>query len=308
MIKKAIIARHYGFCMGVKRAINIAEETARDSDEQVTILNEIVHNDAVVKDFREKGVGQKFAVDDVETGTLIISAHGVSPDVIERATNKGLKVVDATCPLVTRIYDIIAKAVGQDYYIIHLGDRNHDETTGVHGHAPDRITVISNKEELDQYPDWTDRKLGLTVQTTMGLEDFVEFQEAAQKKWPHIEVFETICNATNKRQTSIMDLAPEVDMILVVGSTTSANSGRLANIARLLCGRAELINSAFDIKAEWFEGDGDAVETVGVSAGASTPDFLVQDVIRRLVKISGGTAEVVRQEKKKKARTAKIAG
>jgi 4-hydroxy-3-methylbut-2-en-1-yl diphosphate reductase len=297
MIRKIIVARSYGFCMGVKRAIKIARETAEQADGPVTILNEIVHNDAVVEDFRNQGVSQKFNVTDVDCGTLIISAHGVAPGVKADALAKGLSVVDATCPLVSRIYDIIAEVVPKDYYIIHFGDRNHDETTGVYGHAPDRITVVSSVAELDRYPAWTERKLGLTVQTTMGLEDFREFEAAARKKWPHIETFDTICNATSKRQTAIMDMASDVDMILVVGSATSANSNRLADISRRLCGRGELIGSDADIREEWFTGKNEPVATVGVSAGASTPDFLVGAVIDRLVELSGGSAQVVHQEK-----------
>lgn len=307
MIKKITIARSYGFCMGVKRAIQIAEKTAEETTGPVTILKEIVHNEAVVEDFRQKGVGQAMKVSDVNEGTLIISAHGVAPSVKEEAKARGLNVVDATCPLVSQIYEIIEKVVPKDYYIIHFGDRDHDETTGVLGHAEDRITLISSVEELEQYPDWTDRKLGLTVQTTMGLEDFVEFQKAAVEKWPHIEVFDTICNATNKRQTAITDMAPDVDMILVVGSETSANSKRLAHISRLLCGRGELISSDLDIKQEWFTGENESVERVGISAGASTPDFLVQAVIRRLNNLSGGDAEVTQQGKKKKNRIARRA-
>lgn len=300
MIKKITLARHYGFCMGVKRAINIARDTAEQREDRVTILNEIVHNDAVVQDFRDQGVGQQFKVADVNEGTLIVSAHGVAPSVKEEAAARGLNVVDATCPLVSRIYDIILEQIPKDFHIIHFGDNNHDETIGVVGHAPDRITVISSVEELDNYPDWSERKLGLTVQTTMGLKEYEVFREAAKHKWPHIEVFDTICNATNKRQTSIMELAPEVDMILVVGSTTSANSNRLVSIARKLTKDARLIGSAEDISEDWFV-DGE-IESVGISAGASTPDFLVQEVMQRLQDISGGTAEVTQQEKKKKRR------
>ncbi len=296
MIKKIIIARSYGFCMGVKRAIKIADETARETVGPVTILNEIVHNHAVVEDFRQKGVGQKFAVKDVDSGTLIISAHGVEPGVIQAAEDRGLKVVDATCPLVTRIYEIILKIVADDYYIIHFGDLNHDETKGVVGHSPDRITVISSIAELDNFPDWPDRKLGLTVQTTMRIEDFEAFRLAAEKKWPHLETFDTICMATSERQSAIRDMAPEVDMILVVGSETSANSKRLAHISRTLCGRGELIGSADDILENWFT-ESDHIERVGVTAGASTPDFLVQTVIERLMAISGNTAEVIPQPK-----------
>lgn len=297
MLEKIILARHYGFCMGVKRAITITEDTARNGVEQVSILNEIVHNEAVVDRFREQGVGQVFSVNDVSSGTLIISAHGIAPDVISNAKDRGLNVVDATCPLVTRIYDIVKKVVARDYYIIHFGDPSHDETQGVVGHAPDRITVVASVEELKELPDWTDRKLGLTCQTTASLDGFVQFQQGAHKKWPHLEVFDTICNATNQRQTAIMDLAPHVDLVLVVGSKSSANSRRLASISEAICGKGHLIGSARDIKEEWF-GPSEKVTRVGVTAGASTPDFLVEEVIAWLAEISGGKAQIIQQEKR----------
>jgi len=299
MLKKVFVAQHHGFCMGVKRAIKVAEETAQSHDDNVTILNEIVHNEAVVERFREQGVGQAFSVDDVNGGTLIISAHGVAPHVIEDAKAKGLNVVDATCPLVTRIYQIVMKVIDDGYYVIHFGDRHHDETGGIVGHAPDRITVISNKEELATLPDWSDRKLGLTSQTTASQEEFADFKKAAKAKWPHIEAFDTICNATEQRQQSIMDLAPKVDLILVVGSKTSANSKRLADISNTLCGRGILIDNAGSIKPEWFD-EGKPVEHVGVSAGASTPEFLVEEVIKKLVELSGGTAEVILPERRER--------
>lgn len=296
MLKKIILARHRGFCMGVKRAINIADDTAdKRTGEKVTILNEIVHNEAVVEDFKEKGVAQAFSVDEVDEGTLIISAHGISPDVIEKAEAKGLNVIDATCPLVSRIYEILHKVVANGYHIVHYGDRNHDETQGVIGHAPEHITVVSTPEELQALPDWPDRKLGLTVQTTSHKDEFEKVERLAVAKWPHIRVFNTICNATTKRQSAVMDLAPRVDMMLVVGSKTSANSSRLAQISDAICGRGILIGSADDIKTEWF--DDPAIEQVGITAGASTPEFLVEQAIERLVQISGGTAEVVLPKK-----------
>lgn len=301
MLKRIHLARHHGFCMGVKRAIQIAEETADKESGKVTILKEIVHNDAVVERFRDQGVSQAFKVGDVDDGTLIISAHGVSPQIKEEAEARGLKVIDATCPLVTRIYDIIHQLVNNGYHVIHFGDPHHDETEGVMGHAPDRITLVSSKEQLDDLPDWSDRKLGLTIQTTSDMKGSVEFQDLAKKKWPHIEIFDTICNATNQRQTAIMDLAPKVDVILVVGSRTSANSNRLASISEALCGKGYLINSADDIDDSWFAEDQN-IEAVGISAGASTPEFLVDAVIERLKAISGGTAEVVIPEKKSRRR------
>ncbi len=298
MLKKIHIARHHGFCMGVKRAINIAEETAAEQGGKVTILNEIVHNDAVVERFRDQGVGQAHAVDEVDQGTLIISAHGVAPSVKEAARARGLNLVDATCPLVERIYVIIEKIVGNGYHVIHYGELDHDETKGVVGHAPEHITVAASREELLALPDWKDRKLGLTIQTTAHLEEVAKVEELAREKWPHIEVFNTICSATTQRQNAVMDLAPKVDMVLVVGSRSSANSNRLAKIADAICGRGVLIDNADDIEEQWF--DDPAVEQVGITAGASTPDFLVEDVIKRLVDISGGTAEVIKPEKKRR--------
>jgi 4-hydroxy-3-methylbut-2-enyl diphosphate reductase len=301
MIKKIILARSYGFCMGVKRAINIAEDTAAQAGERVTILNEIVHNEAVVERFREEGVGQAFSLDQVEGGTLIVSAHGVAPRVIENAESQGLHVIDATCPLVTRIYDIVNKVVANGYHVIHFGDPNHDETKGVVGHAPDRITVLSDRSQIDGMSDWNDRRLAMTIQTTSNMEEAVEVQRLAKQKWPHLEIFDTICNATSQRQSAILDLAPKVDMVLVVGSTTSANSKRLASIANALCGKGILIGSAEEIDEKWFS-NGDEVETVGISAGASTPDFLVEAVVQRLVDFSEGQAHVERQERRKKKR------
>ena len=300
MLKKIYMARHKGFCMGVKRAINIAEETNGGDDDHVTILNEIVHNDAVVERFRSEGVAQALSVDDVDSGTLIISAHGVAPDVIEDAKSKGLKVIDATCPLVTKIYDIILKAVKDGYHVIHFGDPDHDETKGVVGYAPDHITVVSTTEQLAALPDWNDRKLCLTVQTTAHTSTFRDARKVARGKWPGIKIADSVCNATTQRQSAIEELAPKVDMVLVVGSKTSANSNRLARISESICGKGRLINSADDIDIEWFAAS-ENISKVGLTAGASTPDFLVEEVVKRLMEISGGVAEVIVPEKKRRS-------
>ena len=302
-LRKIVVARSYGFCMGVRRAINTAEKTSRGSTGAVTILKEIVHNEAVVERFRREGVGQTLSVDEVDNGTLIIPAHGVAPEVIARARSRSLNVVDATCPLVTRIYDIIKKAVSKGYYIIHFGDPSHDETKGIIGHAPVRIVVVSSKSELLALPDWPGRKLALTTQTTSNMQEALEVQRLAREKWSNLEVFDTICSATGERQSAIIDLAPMVDMVLIVGSRTSANSKRLASIASSICGRGLLIGSAEEVDNTWFI-PGTRVETVGISAGASTPDFLVDAVIDKLVQISHGEAEVIRQERRNRPDTA----
>ena len=292
MLKKIYLARYQGFCMGVNRAINVAEDTAAKAKGRVTILNEIVHNEAVVEKFRRQDVGQAFAVDEVSDGTLIISAHGVSPEVIAQARAKGLKVVDATCPLVSRIYDIINEAVSDGCHVIHYGDTDHDETAGIVGHASEHITVAGSHEQLLSLPEWKDRKLGLTVQTTAHKDEFAAVVRLAKEKWPGIRIFDTICNATTQRQAAILELAPKVDLILVVGSQTSANSKRLARISESVCARAFLIGTAAEIDPAWF-GNGSKVDAVGVSAGASTPQFLVEEVLHRLKETSGGTAETI---------------
>ncbi|MFH1373809.1 MAG: 4-hydroxy-3-methylbut-2-enyl diphosphate reductase [bacterium] len=292
MLEKIIMAHHHGFCWGVKRAIKTARETARNRTGPVTILNEIVHNEAVVESFRRQGIGQEFSVEAVESGTLIISAHGVAPHVKKAAKARGLHLVDATCPLVSRIYKIINRVVHNGYHVIHYGDSSHDETRGIVGHAPDSITVVGSHEELSNLSLESEARLGLTVQTTVQVSEFAQIEKLARQKWPHIEVFNTVCDATTQRQTAIMDLAPNVDMVLVVGSTTSANSKRLARISDAICSRGILIGTADDIDEEWFAGE-TGVRKVGISAGASTPDFLVTEVIEKLVTISEGRAQVI---------------
>ncbi|HDL03049.1 MAG TPA: 4-hydroxy-3-methylbut-2-enyl diphosphate reductase [candidate division Zixibacteria bacterium] len=290
-LKKIIIARYYGFCMGVKRAISIAEETMRKGG-QVTILNEIVHNDAIVKKFDMAGLGQSSSIDNINSGTIIISAHGASPEIFRIAGEKGLKIVDATCPLVIRIHKIIHKLAENGYQILHFGDPDHDETIGIVGHAPGRVRVIPKAEILKSI-NHIEGKLALTAQTTARVADFNKFEKLVRKKFPQVEIFNTICNATNQRQVAIMDLAPQVDMILVVGSRTSANSKRLAQISSAICGVSHLFNAADDIKEEWFNKDGREIEVVGLSAGASTPDFLIEGAIARLKEMSNGRATVV---------------
>jgi len=295
-LKKIIIADYYGFCMGVRRAISISEEAAAARG-PVTIYKEIVHNEAIVEKFRAEGVGQTTDIDSVDDGTLIIPAHGASPDIMQKADKRGLQVINATCPLVIRIHKIIKKLAESGYRIIHFGDSAHDETIGIVGHAPRRVTVIADTSDLDRIPGETD-KIALTSQTTASVADFSDIEKAARKKFPHIEVFNTICNATEQRQAAVMKLAPEVDLMLVVGSKTSANSNRLYQISRSICGLAHMINSPADIRPEWFVNRDYRVATVGLTAGASTPDFLITGAIKRLQEIAGTAVEVVPSEKK----------
>lgn len=299
-LRKIILARHYGFCMGVKRAIRIAEETGSKEPGAVNVINEIVHNDAVVTKLAEGGVGYVHCVDDAPAGTVIVSAHGAPPSLFEEAAKRGLKVVDATCPLVIRIHKIIHKLIANGYQIIHFGDRHHDETIGVVGQAPaGRVHVISSIEAVGTLRITGD-KFALTAQTTAEVADFKRVSEEVRRIFPGVKVYNTICNATSHRQAAVIDIAPEVDLMLVVGSSSSANSKRLRNISEALCGTAYLINSAASLREQWLDG----VKTVGLTAGASTPDFLVEEIIACLVAYSGGKAKVVRSEAAKATRPA----
>jgi 4-hydroxy-3-methylbut-2-enyl diphosphate reductase len=276
--------------MGVKRAIKIAEETGRTEAGPVNVINEIVHNDAVVKRLADKGVGSVHRVADAPGGTIIVSAHGAPPMLFEEAEKKRLRVVDATCPLVIRIHKTIHRLINQGYRIIHFGDRFHDETIGVVGQGlPGMVQVVRTVEDLHRL-EIRGNKYALTSQTTAGVADFERISKEAEKIFPGIEIVNTICNATSRRQAAILDIAPDVELMLVVGSSSSANSNRLRNISEAICGRAHLINTAGSLEIDWLAG----VETVGLTAGASTPDFLVEEVINCLVSFSDGRAEVVR--------------
>ncbi|MEE9443968.1 MAG: 4-hydroxy-3-methylbut-2-enyl diphosphate reductase [candidate division Zixibacteria bacterium] len=297
-IKKIILASHYGFCMGVKRAIKIAEETGNSKSGPVNVLNEIVHNDAVVEKLSQEGVGLVSSIQKALKGTIIISAHGQPRSTFEEAEKLGLKVVDATCPLVIRIHDIIQDLIKKDYDIIHFGDLKHDETKGVVGYAPEgRVRVMGEVEDLRNI-DLSRTKVALTSQTTARVEDFEQIGAEVKKIIPQIEVFNTICNATTQRQAAVVALAGKVDVILVVGSSSSANSKRLRSISEEICGRAYLINSARSLEPEWLDG----VTDVGLTAGASTPEYLVDEVISYLQDLSGGKAQVIRTPKKRKRR------
>jgi (E)-4-hydroxy-3-methyl-but-2-enyl pyrophosphate reductase len=296
-LEKIILARHYGFCMGVKRAIQIAEETGAKGDGPVNVFNEIVHNDAVVERMVGRGIGFVTNLEQAPGGTVIVSAHGAPPLLFDEARRRGLRVVDATCPLVIRIHKTIHGLIERGYEIIHFGDRDHDETIGVVGQAPSgRVHVVRAAADLQALPR-NGRRYALTAQTTAGVKEFEEISRAATSVFPDIEVFNTICNATAQRQAAVLRIAPLVDLMLVVGSASSANSNRLRHISEAACGRAYLIDSADDLDLAWLA---DAA-TVGLTAGASTPDFLVEDVITRLVELSGGKAQVVRDEPRRRS-------
>ncbi|MHB1605159.1 MAG: 4-hydroxy-3-methylbut-2-enyl diphosphate reductase [Leptospirales bacterium] len=275
------LPEYAGVCVGVKRAINLAHKTAENATGPVFILHEIVHNTHVVKDLSDRGVRSVDEVMEVDKGTLLISAHGVSPAVIADARARNLEVVDTTCPLVSKIHRIVKTLASKDYTIFLLGEKNHDEVMGVQGVAEENIHIFHRKEEISSLP-MTTGPVALVSQTTQSIKYFDEILELLQDRYPQLEIHNTICDATEKRQTSALAIAGDMDVMITVGSMSSANSRRLQEVSAGLCPASYLVDSASEVDGSWFSGG----ERVGVTAGASTPEWLIEGVILKLMEIS----------------------
>ncbi len=284
---KILLAREAGFCFGVERAIDMVQQAREDQPRRsIDILNEIVHNKHVIESFERQGVHSVPSVDSARDGVLVISAHGVSPEVVRRAEERGLEVLDVTCPLVTRIHRTAAQLVSQGYEVVLLGDAGHDEVSGVRGVAPEHIHLVKDPEDLRRLPgNWS--KVALVSQTTQGLADFERMESCLRERYPALEVHNTICNATELRQEAVHELARQSQLVYVVGSANSANAKRLRDIAQEYHIPAFLIEDAGGIRS----GDLKGVDAVGVSAGASTPDHLIRQVLVRLKELGGSLAE-----------------
>ena len=239
--------------MGVKRAIKMAHRTAEESSGPIFVLHEIVHNTHVVNDLANRGVHSVDDVSEVKGGTLIISAHGVSPSVIHEAKSRNLDVVDTTCPLVSKIHRIVKALADKNYTILLLGEKSHDEVMGVQGHAEDHIHIFHRKEEIPGLP-MTDGPVALVSQTTQSIKYFDEILELLKKRYPQLEVHNTICDATEKRQTSALAIAGNMDVMITVGSMSSANSRRLQEVAGGLCKASYLVDQASEVQDGWFSG------------------------------------------------------
>lgn len=288
---KIHLAREAGFCFGVERAIDMVQEVRNEHPERnIDILNEIVHNRHVIDDFERQDVQSVGSVDEAREGIFVISAHGVSPEVVSRAQGRGLEVLDVTCPLVTKIHRIAGKLVKQGYEVLLLGDEGHDEVEGVLGVAPEHIHRVREPEEVPGLPAW--EKVALVSQTTQGMMEFSAMHSALKERFPDMEVHNTICNATEKRQEAIGELAGISELVVVVGSRNSANATRLKDIALEMGKEAYLIEDVRDLERGWTTGK----KIVGVSAGASTPDHLIQGVVERLQEWGGVVEALPGQE------------
>ena len=297
MVRKVVLASPRGFCAGVVRAIDIVELALETYEGPLYVRKEIVHNPHVVEDLRRKGVIFVSELDEVpERQRVIFSAHGVSPEVWKRSQAKSHEVIDATCPLVTKVHMEARRFASKGYTIILIGHQGHDEVEGTMGEAPAQIVLLSSEEEVENLQVRDPEKVAFLTQTTLSINDTKAIVVALKERFPEIAGPPTddICYATQNRQEAVRSLAGQTDLILVVGAKNSSNSNRLVEEAREKGTRAYLINDAGDIAPGWLE---DGVEIVGVTSGASAPDRLVQDVVRYFV-ASGAEVEelMTRQE------------
>ncbi len=279
--KTLLLLKPRGFCAGVVRAIDIVRIALEAFGAPIYVRKEIVHNRYVVDDLASKGAIFVDEIDEVPNGQRVIySAHGVSPEVREASKKRGLRVVDATCPLVTKVHVEAIKFAKEGHSLVLIGHHDHDEVVGTLGEAPDVTYVISTPEEVDKLEVPDPNRVAYLTQTTLSLDETVHVIEALKKKFPNIRGphAQDICYATENRQTAVKDVSADCDLLLVVGSDNSSNSNRLVEVARNLKTHSYLIENCKAIKAEWLEG----VKTVGVTAGASAPEILVEQVVEFL--------------------------
>jgi len=287
---RILLASPRGFCAGVNMAIDCVEEAIKIVGTPLFVYHEIVHNRHVVEHFVKEGVVFVDHIDEVPANnTVIFSAHGVSPDVRNRAKARGCTMIDATCPLVTKVHMEAIRYARQGYKILLVGHAGHDEVVGTVGEAPGAITIVESAEDVDKLPFTQEDKLAYLTQTTLSMDDANAIISAIKRRYPTVKnpPGEDICYATTNRQRVVRDRCSEADLVLVVGSQNSSNSMRLAELAENAGTKAYLIDDVTELKANWFDG----VDAVLITAGASAPEHLVQEIIDELVACYGGTLE-----------------
>ena len=276
-----ILAEPRGFCAGVDRAIDIVEHALEKFGAPIYVRHEIVHNTHVVADLRARGAIFIEDLNDVPPdATLVFSAHGVPKEVEHEAQRRGFKVFDATCPLVTKVHVEVAKLHKEGYEFIMIGHKGHPEVEGTMGQLPSGIHLVEDAEDvLTVQPEQTD-KLAVVTQTTLSVDDAAEIMAAVKARFPKVREpkQQDICYATQNRQDAIKLLSPQVDVVIVVGSPTSSNSNRLRDVAAKYGTPSYMVDHADELQAQWLQGK----SRIGLTAGASAPDILVQQVITRL--------------------------
>jgi 4-hydroxy-3-methylbut-2-en-1-yl diphosphate reductase len=276
-----LLAEPRGFCAGVDRAIDIVEIALQKFGAPIYVRHEIVHNTYVVNDLKQKGAIFIEELSDVPAGaTLVFSAHGVSKAVQLEAKERGFSIFDATCPLVTKVHVEVAKLHSEGYEFIMIGHQGHPEVEGTMGQLSSGIHLVDSVADVAKVSPFQTEKLALVTQTTLSVDDAAEITAAVKARFPKLREpkMQDICYATQNRQDAVKIMSPQVDMVIVVGSPTSSNSNRLAELALRLGTESHMIDSADELQDAWFEGK----TTIGLTAGASAPEILVNQVIKRI--------------------------
>ena len=291
--KRVLLAEPRGYCAGVDRAVETVERALEKHGAPVYVRHEIVHNRHVVETLAKAGAVFVDEADQVPEGSIVVfSAHGVAPTVHESAAARNLQVIDATCPLVTKVHNEVKRFAREDYDILLIGHEGHEEVVGTAGEAPDHVQLVDGPDGVDNVTVRDETKVIWLSQTTLSVDETMETVARLRDRFPTLQdpPSDDICYATQNRQVAVKAMAPECELVIVVGSRNSSNSVRLVEVA-LGAGAnsAHLVDYAEDIDAGWLDG----VATVGVTSGASVPEILVRGVLDRLAELGFGTVQTV---------------
>jgi 4-hydroxy-3-methylbut-2-enyl diphosphate reductase len=271
-VVRLVVADPIGFCFGVKRAINLAKR-ARLKFNRVWTLGALIHNPEVVAELRRQGIREVSSLSQVKGGALVIRSHGCPPEVLEQARNLGIEVIDATCPYVGRVQRVVRDLKSAGYLVIIVGERDHPEVQSLLGYARDAGMVYDSKMKISE------KKIGVVAQTTIPLKTFqAALTDLSQRQFEELRVFNTICQEAASRQAAALKIAREVDLMVVIGGRNSANTSRLADIAREAGKQTYQVENRKELDPGWFA----QAQRVGVTAGTSTPSWVVDDVLKAL--------------------------
>jgi 4-hydroxy-3-methylbut-2-en-1-yl diphosphate reductase len=293
MGKRVLLAAPRGYCAGVDRAVVAVEKALELYGAPIYVRKQIVHNKHVVATLEARGVIFVDETSEVPEGsTVVFSAHGVSPAVHEEAAVRNLKTIDATCPLVTKVHHEVKRFAAEDLDILLIGHEGHEEVEGTAGEAPNNVQLVDGIDGISSLKVRDESKVAWLSQTTLSVDETLQTVAALKERFPNLmdPPSDDICYATQNRQVAIKQIAPQADLVLVVGSTNSSNSVRLVEVSKEYGAKAAyLIDYAAEVKDEWFDG----VETIGVSSGASVPEVLVDDLLKELARRGFGDVETV---------------
>ena len=281
------LSRYAGFCSGVARAYQLVSSLNMNSAKSpVYILGHLVHNEDVVKKVKEKGIREIsrkefFNDQSKKIGTLIITAHGVEPNIYQLAKKRKIEVLDTTCPKVIKVQKLAQSFAKRNYEIVLVGDKNHNEVEGINAWGNGKAKIISSEDDFGKIKFLEDKKIVVLSQTTQSEDFFQKVAQLVKQEFPQARILSTLCDATHKRQEEIKKLARKSDVVIIIGSKTSANSRRLFEIASLINSQSYFISNAQGINKRWFS----QAKKITVTAGASTPDWIIKDVINKLKQI-----------------------